>query len=86
LNFVDPARIRLMRTSRFLVAIAAALLLAACARHQTAYVIDPATGQPVVSQQYAQSSAPQYAQTSAPQYAQAYAQQPTPAPQPQPQP
>jgi len=65
-----------MRTSRFAVAIAAALLLAACARHQTAYVIDPATGQPVpvVSQQYEQGAAPQYAQ--------AYA-QPAPAPQPQ---
>jgi hypothetical protein len=95
LNFVDPARIRLMRTSRFLLAISAALLLAACARHQTAYVIDPSTGQPVpvVSQQYPQGPAPQYAQASAPQpyaqasapqYAQAYA-QPAPAPQPQPQ-
>jgi polysaccharide export outer membrane protein len=76
-----------MRISRFLVAIAAALLLAACARHQTAYVIDPSTGQPVpvVSQQYAQAPAPQqYAPASAPQYAQAYA-QPAPAPQPQPQ-
>jgi protein involved in polysaccharide export with SLBB domain len=61
-----------MRNARFLLAMMAALPLAACARQQTTYVIDPQTGQlaPVVSQQYAQ---PQYAQPQylQPQYAQA---------------
>jgi polysaccharide export outer membrane protein len=82
-----------MRNARLLLALAAALALAACARHQTTYVIDPQTGQPVpvVSQQYApqyaqqqyaqqQYAQPQYAQAQypQPQYAQSYAQ-----PQPQ---
>ena len=58
-----------MRNARYLLALAAALALAACARQQTTYVIDPQTGQPVpVVQQYRQ---PAYGQ---PQYAQAYAQ------------
>jgi polysaccharide export outer membrane protein len=62
-----------MREARFLLAVAAALALAACARQQaTTYVIDPATGQPVpvmTQQAYAQ---PQYAQPAyaQPQYAQ----------------
>jgi len=60
-----------MRNARYLLALAAALALAACARQQTTYVIDPQTGQPVpVVQQYQQ---PAYGQ---PQYAQSYAQQP----------
>lgn len=58
-----------MRNARYLLALAGALALAACARHQTAYVIDPQTGQPVpVVQQYQQ---PAYGQ---PQYAQGYSQ------------
>jgi len=50
-----------MREARFLVALASALALAACARQQaTTYVIDPATGQPVpvvMQQPYAQPQA-----------------------------
>ena len=73
-----------MRNARYLLALAGALALAACARHQTTYVIDPQTGQPVpVVQQYGQPSygQPQYAQGYAqpgyqqPQYAQTYPQQ-----------
>jgi len=72
-----------MRNARYLLALAAALALAACARHQTTYVVDPQTGQPVpVVQQYGQPGygQPQYAQGYAPQtyqqpqYAQAYQQ------------
>jgi polysaccharide export outer membrane protein len=51
-----------MRGARFLLAVLAALAAASCARQQQAYVIDPATGQPVpvvMQQPYAQ---PQYAQ------------------------
>jgi protein involved in polysaccharide export with SLBB domain len=77
-NFLYAARIRLMRKARFLLALAGALALAACARHQSAsYIIDPATGQPVpmmAQQPYAQSpyGQPQYSQA---QYASSYAQQ-----------
>jgi polysaccharide biosynthesis/export protein len=77
-NFLYAARIRLMRKARFLLALAGALALAACARHQSAsYIIDPATGQPVpvmAQQPYAQSpyGQPQYPQA---QYASSYAQQ-----------
>jgi polysaccharide export outer membrane protein len=64
--FVDPARIKLMRQTRVLAAVALTLALGGCLHQQAAtYVIDPATGQPVpVVQSYAQ---PQYAQQ---QYAQ----------------
>ena len=67
-----------MRKARFLLALAGALALAACARHQSAsYIIDPATGQPVpvmAQQPYGQSpyGQPQYSQA---QYASSYAQQ-----------
>jgi len=68
-----------MRKARFLLVLAGALALAACARHQSAsYIIDPATGQPVpvmTQQPYAESpyGQPQYSQA---QYASNYAQQP----------
>jgi len=71
-----------MRNARYLLALAGALALAACARHQTTYVIDPQTGQPVpVVQQYGQPpyGQPQYAYSQQaypqPQYAPAYPQQ-----------
>jgi len=73
-----------MRQARFLLAIALSLAVGACARHQqAAYIIDPATGQPVpvvTQQQYAQQqyAQPQYAAQAyaQPQYAQQPAQQP----------
>jgi polysaccharide export outer membrane protein len=79
-----------MRGARFLLVTAVALAAASCARQQQAYVIDPATGQPVpamAQQSYAQAPATgdrglfgsqAYAQPqyTQPQYAQqAYAQQ-----------
>ena len=72
-----------MRGARFLLPTLAALAAASCARQQQAYVIDPATGQPVpvvMQQPYAQ---PQYAQQGygQPQYAQQTYQQPIAQPQ-----
>jgi len=63
---------------RFLLALASACALAACARHQaTTYIIDPATGQPVpviAQRPYSQPQPqPGYAE---PRAAQAYAQPP----------
>ncbi len=67
-----------MRGARFLLPILAALAVAACARQQQAYVIDPASGRavPVVTQSYA---SPQYAQQAYAQ--QSYAQQSDAQPQ-----
>jgi protein involved in polysaccharide export with SLBB domain len=73
-DFINPARIRLMGKARFPLAVAGALALAACARHQaTTYIIDPATGQPVpvVAQRSSAPPQPGYGQQ---QDAQAYAQ------------
>jgi len=71
-----------MLKARYLLALAGALALAACARHQaTSYIIDPQTGQPVpVVQSYAP---PQYGQSQygQPQYGQPYAQPQTYSPQ-----
>src|SRR5579885_367634 len=67
-----------MRTAKFLLPVAAALVVAACARQQqTMYVVDPQTGQPVpVVQQYQQPQV--YAGPA--QYLQAQAAQPQNAP------
>ena len=61
-----------MRCARFLLPVlmpvVAALMLAACARQQTYYAVDPASGQPVpVVTQQTYAPPPQYAQQTYPQ-------------------